>query len=84
MTPPVSEQITQRSASNLALAFNYGRKDDQGQRPTQWVDAALWGKLAESLKQYLIKGKQVTIVGASQEGEPIRATLRSERGLGAG
>lgn len=54
--------VNGQKVANLALAFNYGRKDDQGQRPTQWVDAALWGKLAESLEQYLIKGKQVECI----------------------
>lgn len=41
---------------NLSLAFNYGQKDNDGNRPTQWIDAALWGKRAESLAQYLVKG----------------------------
>ena len=45
---------------NLSLAFNYGRKVE-GQRPTQWVEAALWGKLAEALAPYLLKGKQVYV-----------------------
>ena len=44
---------------NLSLAYSYGRKGDDGKRPTQWVDASLWGKQAEVLQQYLIKGKQI-------------------------
>lgn len=47
------------AVASLALAFTYGKKDDSGKRPTQWVDAALWGKRAESLAQYLTKGTQV-------------------------
>lgn len=47
---------------NMALAYNYGRKDAEGNRPTQWVDATLWGKLAEALAQYLVKGTQVYAV----------------------
>lgn len=43
---------------NLALACDYGRKVD-GKRPTQWVDATLWGKQAEAMAPYLIKGQQV-------------------------
>lgn len=54
--------VNGQKVANLALAYNYGRKDDQGQRPTQWVDASLWGKLAESLEQYLTKGKQVECI----------------------
>lgn len=44
---------------NLAIACDYGRKGQDGKRPTQWVDATLWGKQAESMAQYLIKGQQV-------------------------
>lgn len=50
------------AVANLALAFNYGRKDSEGKKPTQWLDAALWGKLAETLTQYLLKGQQVYVV----------------------
>ncbi len=47
--------------TNLSLATNYGKRDQQtGKRATQWVDAVLWGKLAESVTQYLEKGKEVT------------------------
>ncbi len=41
---------------NLSLAVNYGQKDADGNRPTQWIDASLWGKRAELLAQYLVKG----------------------------
>lgn len=41
---------------NLSLAVNYGQKAADGNRPTQWIDATLWGKRAESLAQFLTKG----------------------------
>lgn len=47
--------------ASLSLAFNYGRKGQDGNRPTQWVDASLWGKLAEALIDYLVKGQQVVV-----------------------
>lgn len=47
---------------NLSLACNYGRKDEAtGKRQTQWVDATLWGKQAEALAPYLVKGGEVTV-----------------------
>ena len=49
------------AVANLALAFNYGQKKD-GKRPSQWVDAAMFGKRAESLAQYLTKGVTVSAV----------------------
>ena len=46
--------------ANLSLAFDYwdGRTKE---RPTTWIDAALWGKQATSLEQYLTKGSQVCV-----------------------
>lgn len=44
---------------NLALACEYGRKGQDGKRPTQWIDATLWGKQAEALAPYLLKGQQL-------------------------
>jgi single-strand DNA-binding protein len=45
--------------ANVSLAFTYGKKADDGKRPTQWVDASIWGKRAESMAPYLLKGKQI-------------------------
>ena len=50
------------SVATLALAFSYGRKGSDGNRPTQWVDAALWGKRAEALAPYLTKGGLVSVL----------------------
>lgn len=50
------------SVCNVNLAFNYGRKGDDGKRPTQWVQGSLWGNRAEALSQYLTKGTKVCVV----------------------
>jgi len=47
---------------NLSLAYGYGRKAEDGNRPTQWVDASLWGKRASALAEYLVKGQLVYAV----------------------
>lgn len=47
--------------ANLSLAFNYGRKGEDGKRPTQWVEGVLWGKLAEAVAPYLTKGAAVSV-----------------------
>jgi len=50
----------QTAVVNLSLAYAYGQKDQStGKRPTQWVDAALWGKRAEVMAQYLTRGTKV-------------------------
>lgn len=47
------------SVLNLALAYNHGQKGQDGKRPSQWVDAAMFGKRAEAIAQYLTKGVSV-------------------------
>lgn len=49
-----------KAVVNLALAFNYGRKGDDGKRPTQWVEASLWEQRAEALAPYLRKGEAIS------------------------
>lgn len=49
------------AVANLSLAFTYGRKDNEGKRPTQWVEASIWGKRAESLAPFLLKGNLVSV-----------------------
>ena len=49
------------AVASLSLAFGYGRKGQDGKQPTQWVDAALWGKRAEALAPYLAKGHQIGV-----------------------
>jgi len=46
---------------NLALAFNYGKKGQDGSRPSQWIDASMWGERASKIAPYLLKGNQVVV-----------------------
>ena len=52
------------SVANLALAFNFGQKQSDGYRKSQWIDCSLWGKQAEALTQYLKKGNQVSVTAS--------------------
>ena len=63
---------------NISLAFNYGKKDGDGKRPTQWIEASLWGKRAEALAQYLTKGTAVDVVLS----EPHIETFQGKNGEG--
>lgn len=44
------------AVASIALAYEFGYGKNKG---TQWVDAAVFGKTAESLAPYLTKGKQI-------------------------
>lgn len=47
--------------AGVALAFNYGKKGSDGNKPTQWVEAAIWRQRAEALAPYLLKGTKVCV-----------------------
>lgn len=47
--------------ADLSLAWNYGKKGQDGNRPSQWTNASLWGERAQKLAQYLVKGTQVMV-----------------------
>lgn len=46
----------------LALAYNHGQKDGEGKRPSQWIEASLWGERAEALAKHLTKGSAIDVV----------------------
>jgi single-strand DNA-binding protein len=47
---------------NVSMVYNYGKKGQDGKKPSQWVDASLWGTRAEALSQYLVKGTSIFAV----------------------
>ncbi len=59
------------AVSKFSLATTEVWNDKQGQRQerTEWHNIDLWGKQAESLNEYLRKGKQVYIEGRLQTDE---------------
>lgn len=73
------------TVAQLSLAYNYGKKGQDGNRPSQWIDASIWGKRAESLAPYLLKGQQIyavlsdphiqTYEGKNGQGVKLAATV---------
>lgn len=56
------------AVATLSLATTEMWNDKQGQRQekTEWHRVVLWGKTAESLAEYLVKGKQLFVSGRLQ------------------
>src|SRR5438045_76006 len=54
---------------SLATTEVWNDKGGQRQERTEWHNIDLWGKQAESLSEYLVKGKQVYIEGRLQTDE---------------
>jgi single-strand DNA-binding protein len=51
---------------NMATTEVWNDKGGQRQEKTEWHRVVLWGKTAESLNEYLTKGKQVYVEGRLQ------------------
>ena len=51
---------------NLATTEVWNDKGGQRQEKTEWHRIVLWGKTAESLSEYLTKGKQIYVEGKLQ------------------
>ena len=51
---------------NLATTETWKDKEGQKKEDTQWHRVILWGKTAESLQDYLTKGKQIYVEGKLQ------------------
>ncbi|MBR6078705.1 MAG: single-stranded DNA-binding protein [Treponema sp.] len=56
------------AVANISIASNRNRKEgDQWISEVNYFDVSLFGKQAESLKQYLLKGKQIAIQGSLKQ-----------------
>ena len=51
---------------NMATTEVWNDKGGQRQEKTEWHRIVLWGKQAESLQEYLTKGKQIYVEGRLQ------------------
>ena len=51
---------------NMATTDVWNDKTGQHQEKTEWHRVVLWGKTAESLSEYLVKGRQIYVEGRLQ------------------
>lgn len=53
------------ACAKVSIAVNRSRKGADGNwiDEVSFFDVTIWGKTAENLKQYLVKGKQIAVVG---------------------
>lgn len=57
------------STVNMATTEVWNDKDGKRQERTEWHRIQVWGKQAESLTEYLTKGKQILVEGKLQTRE---------------
>lgn len=68
------------AVTNFSIAADQGWGD---KKKTIWLDCTIWGKLAENLTKYLVKGTQVVVQGDldvrawhSQQDDDPHATIK--------
>ena len=72
---------------SLATTERYTDREGQKKEDTQWHRIVIWGKTAESIHEYLTKGKQIYVEGRIQtkewtdkEGQKVKTTeIRADR-----
>lgn len=55
---------------NLAVNRSWTGQDGQRQDKTTWFRVSVWNKQAETVSQYLSKGRQVLVIGEVEEARP--------------
>lgn len=46
---------------DISLAFNYGKRAQDGSRSTQWINGTMWNERAEKLAPHIVKGQQAFV-----------------------
>lgn len=63
---PQEVQGTQTSLCKMTLAVNENYTNKDGERPVQFINVVVWGKLADNCIKYLDKGSQIAVLGKLQ------------------
>jgi len=70
VTGNLGKDAEMRALPDGTNILNFSVADSQGKdKPAIWWNCALFGKRADSLRKYLIKGQQVTVIGTVSERE---------------
>lgn len=59
--PEVRYTPDNKPVMDLSLAFSYGKRGVDGNRPTQWVSATMWGDRVPKLQPHLAKGQMLFV-----------------------
>ena len=63
--PEVKDLEGGKKVANLTLATNDYYINDKGEKAenTEWHKVAAWGKIAEIIEKYVVKGKEIVVEG---------------------
>ena len=64
--PELRHTQSNMAVCSFSLAIDRGRKDQNGERQTDFIDCVAWGRQAEFVKQWFAKGMLAIVVGRIQ------------------
>ncbi len=62
---PEVKTVNNKKVAHITLATNDSYKNDKGEKveQTEWHRLSAWGKTAEIIEKYVVKGKEIAIEG---------------------
>ncbi|MDY3618768.1 single-stranded DNA-binding protein [Agathobaculum sp.] len=64
--PELRHTQSNMAVCSFSLAIDRGRKDQNGERQTDFIDCVAWGRQAEFVAQWFTKGAMAIVVGRIQ------------------
>ena len=64
--PELRHTQSNMAVCSFSLAIDRGRKDQNGERQTDFIDCVAWGRQAEFVAQWFAKGVMAIVVGRIQ------------------
>ena len=64
--PELRHTQSNMAVCSFSLAIDRGRKDQNGERQTDFIDCVAWGRQAEFVSQWFTKGAMAIVVGRIQ------------------
>ena len=64
--PELRHTQSNMAVCSFSLAIDRGRKDQNGERQTDFIDCVAWGRQAEFVAQWFTKGSMAIVVGRIQ------------------
>nr|WP_297175250.1 single-stranded DNA-binding protein [uncultured Agathobaculum sp.] len=64
--PELRHTQSNMAVCSFSLAIDRGRKDQNGERQTDFIDCVAWGRQAEFVTQWFTKGMMAIVVGRIQ------------------
>ena len=63
--PELRHTQSNMAVCSFSLAIDRGRKDQNGERQTDFIDCVAWGRQAEFVAQWFTKGSMAIVVAVS-------------------